>query len=175
MKRRPKRKAPAKAEASGRRRKGPKGDRLNRTRLSERLKLDRKTVSKYLAMPGAPKPDAQMRYSVPQVRAWVERVAGNLPNKSDEYKALTLSIKRMQAEDMELDLKERRGELVEKKTIEPTVAKVMTLLTETLKSVFEVELPGKYDGRSTAERTKLNAEGVDRVLSEFKQGLLAIT
>jgi transcriptional regulator with XRE-family HTH domain len=103
MARTPKRKTPAKREATrGRRRKAPKGDRLNRTRLAERLKIDRKTLSKYLSLDGAPKPDRQMRYSIAEARAWIERVAVRLPNSSDEYKALTLSIKRMEAEDIEL-------------------------------------------------------------------------
>jgi LPS sulfotransferase NodH len=143
---------------------------MNRTQLAELLKSDRKTIRKYLSEPGAPKPDDAVRYSVEEVREWVERLRRKTPATSDEYKELSLSIRRMEAEDMALDLKARRGELVEKVKIRPTIAAVMSLLTENLRNRFEQDLPGKYEGKTTAERMKLNAEGVDFVLGQFKAG-----
>lgn len=158
----------------GRRRKHQTGDRLNRTQLSERLGFDRKTVSKYLAQDGAPKPDSKMRFSVEEVRKWIEKIAPRIPSNSEEYKNLKLAMLKMDAEEKALDLAERKKELVPKKDIEPTIAAFMSQLTTDLQAKFEHELPPKYEGKTTIEREQLNAAGIDWVLSRLKAGIKPI-
>lgn len=164
----------AKAKPRGRRRVVSVGDRLTRTQIARRGKLDRDTVSKYLAMEGAPKPDKQMRYDFRAAMAWIERNAPRIAS-SEEMKKIKDSMVRMEAEDMAIDLAVKRGAYVDKKTIEPTIAAFMAQLTDDMRTKFEQELPPKYDRMTTVERMQANAAAVDWVLLRIKSGAAPIT
>ena len=85
------------------------------------------------------------------------------------------AILQMELEDMALDLAEKKGRLVDKKKIEPTIAAFMSALTTNLRNKFEFELPPKYDGLDQAARAKLNADAVDWVMTRIKTGAAPIT
>jgi hypothetical protein len=150
------------------------GRRLNRTQLAERLRLDRKTVSKYLAMQGAPRPDKRQRYDVAAAKTFIEANAPKIGG-SEELKKIRESMLRMEAEDMALDLEERKGRLVKKSDIEPAIIAFTSALTENLRTKFEFELPPKYEGLDAAARTKLNADGIDWVIRQLKAGTAPLT
>jgi hypothetical protein len=81
----------------------------------------------------------------------------------------------MEAEDMAIDLSVKRGQFVDKKSIEPVIASFMAALTDDLRAKFEGELPQKYEGKTAAERAKLNADGIDYVLGRLKSGARPLT
>lgn len=164
-----------KPKPRGRKRVVSVGDRLTRTQIALRAKIDRETVSKYLAMDGAPKPDGQMRYSYKAALAWIEKNAPRLASSSDEMRKIKESILRMEAEDMAIDLAVKRGRYVDKVTIEPTIAAFMAQLTDDMRTKFEQELPPKYERMTTVERQQSNAAAIDWVLTRIKSGAAPIT
>lgn len=158
------------------RKKAPRveGTWMSRSQIAARYGIDRGTLQKYLAQPGAPKPNGKNLYNAKTVVPWVRAIAPKLHAKTDEMRSINIAIARMRKEDMEIDLKAKRGELVEKRTIEPTIVTVMTLLTDNLTKEFVLALPSSYDGKTTAERAKMNEDAVARVLTQFKAGLAGI-
>lgn len=164
-----------KERAAGRWRKKPRaGGRLNITRLAEAIKVDRKTVSKWLAEPGAPKPDQHKRFDVAAADAWIKAQSPKI-GASEEVKRLREWILKMEAEDMDLTLRQRRGELVKKSEIEPAITSFTSALVEHMRAKFEFELPGKYEGKTTEERAALNAQAIDFVLTQLKAGTAPLT
>lgn len=166
---------PAKVKRLGRRHAARVGDRLTRSQIAERARIDRGTVSKYLAMEGAPRPDKQIRYSYRAAMDWIDRQAPRIASNSEEMRKIKESKLRMEAEDMAIDLAVKRGQYVDKATIEPAIATFMAQLTDDLRTKFEQELPPKYEGRKTIERQQLNAAAIDWVLLRIKTGTEPLT
>lgn len=154
--------------------KEPAGERLNRSHISARLVLDRRTVHRYLSMEGAPQPDAKKRYDFAAARKWIFEQSARKSANAEEMKALADSMKRMEHEDMALDLAEKRGRLVDRKKIEPAIAAFCAQLTEDLRNKFEFELPPKYEGLDRAARAKVNADAIDWILERLKSGAAQI-
>jgi hypothetical protein len=148
---------------------------MSRSQIALRAGIDRETVTKYLAQPGAPQPNAKNLYEYHITVEWIRSMAPKLNAGSDEMKAIKLAMAKMQREDFEIDLNVKRGLYVEKKAIEPTIAAFMAQLTDDLRNKFEQELPGKYEAKSTVERAKINADAIDFVLTRMKTGAAPIT
>jgi hypothetical protein len=121
-------------------------------------------------MDGAPAADAKKRHDFRAAKDWIEKNAARISAGTEEMKRIKESIVRMEAEDMALDLAEKRGRLVDKKKIEPAIAAFCSQLTEDLRNKFEFELPPKYEGLDRAARGKLNADAIDWVLTRLKNG-----
>lgn len=149
------------------------GDRLTRTGVAARLKLDRGTLSGYLNMEGAPKPDAHGLFSVEEVRAWHEANATRTPNNS-AMRELKETIMRMEAEERGIELGIKKGLYIAKSKILPAVSEFNRQLTEDLVNKFEMELPGKYPGKKTVEIAKMNADAIVWVLTRLKHGQRAV-
>lgn len=163
-----KKKAPAKPR--GRRRVVGVGEWLPKTQIAYRAKMNREIVAKYLAMEGAPKPNEQQCYRYADVMAFIGKHAPRLSPGNDEGKTTRQAILKLQLEDMEIDLKVKRGLYIAKDEIEPAITEFMTALTEDLRAKFEFELPGKYEGMTTAERQRANIDAIDYVLRRVKEG-----
>lgn len=164
-----------KAKPGGRRRVVGVGQWLNRTQIAYRARMNRDTVTKYLAMDGAPKPNAQQCYNYAAVMAFIEKHAPRLSPGNDEGKTIRQAILKMEMEDREIDLKVKRGLYVPKDEIEPVIIGFMKQLTADLRLKFEDELPPKYEGKTTAERQKMNADAIDYVLARVRDGAQPLT
>lgn len=151
-----------------------KGERLARTEIALRAGIDRETVTKYLRMPGAPAADHGGRYSYRDALAWIEKKAPRAMGGGENLGKLREQGLKLKNELASLDLAIRRSEFVEKRRIQPAVLAFCKQLTDDLRAKFEYELPGKYDGRSVAEKRQLNAEAIDWVLTRLKAGAAPI-
>lgn len=167
-------KRPARAKGKRTAGKEPSGDRANRSQIAARLGIDRRMVLRYLAMEEAPQPDAKKRYDFAAARKWIFEQSARKSQNAEEMKAIADSMKRMEHEDMALDLAEKRGRLVDRKKIEPAIASFCSQLTEDLRNKFEFELPPKYEGLDRAGRAKLNADAIDWILLRLKNGAAQI-
>jgi len=142
---------------------------VSKSEIAKVVGLSRQTVSKYLNSDGAPEAELDGTYN-PILGAYF---VGVCHARSMESPAVV----RMRERKMEIELAQMeraealaRRELIPKKAIQPSIASVMTRLTTSMRSVFERELPPKYQGRQVVECAEINANGVDRVLRGFKEG-----
>ncbi len=144
------------------------GDKLTRTQISKRIGMDRGTLAKYLAMEGAPGPDAAHRYSLAAVKAWFD--ANSPKSNTAEMRTLKEAQARLELEKskLELDIMKNRYHL--KSDIRPGIEAVMSRHSADLVSVFEGELPPKCAGKTTNEIRELMAAAVDRVMRRMKEG-----
>lgn len=154
----------------GRRRVVSAGDRLSRSQIALRSNIDRETVTKYLALKGAPKPDDKMRFDYQEALAWIDKNAPRAGAGGDEQKKLRTELLRVQLELAQIQLATEKGESMRKADFGPTISAFMSDLTKNLVDIFEKELPSKLHGLSTVEIAALNAAGIDRVLKRLKAG-----
>lgn len=151
------------------------GEWLTRSQIALRAGIDRETVSKYLGLAGAPKPDARMRFHYKRAMEWIGKTAPRLSaGNNEEMRALRESLLRMDVEERAIELGVKKGQFIERAKIKPAIDAVMGKLTVDLQDVFERELPGKYKGRTSIECVELNAAAVDRVLKRMREGWGAI-
>lgn len=127
----------------------------------------------YLAKEGAPKPDRRGLYE-PLRAAYFIGVCHGRATEPDRLIAMRERKIELELEALERAAAVERRELIPKKVIQPSIAAVMTSLTADLVEVFERELPTKYQGRSAMDCAELNAKGVVRVLTQFKEGTAVI-
>jgi hypothetical protein len=167
--------APKKAVSAGRHRASGVGDWLPMSQIAMRAKIDRETVTKYLRMEGAPKPDEMRRFNYREALAWIEKNAPRAAGNSAELNELKKTQLRIKNEIAEIDLKVKRGQFFDKREIEPAILKFNTQLTQDLQAKFELELPTKYAGKTVAEIQQMNAAAVDWVLNRLKEGQQPIT
>lgn len=142
---------------------------VSKVALAAALGVTRSTIYAYLAKAEAPKPDANLRYDLAEVRAFVEAAGSKMIEGS--------VIQKMREEKMRLELEALRreaavdsGELISAKQIEPTLKSMFAALTAQLRQEFEQVLPSKYKGKTLGECQQLNADAVDRVLLELARG-----
>lgn len=156
--------------------KAKNGRRLLKLDLARELGMSRTTLDGYLNLkdPPAPKPDAARRYSVDEVQRFIAENSAKAGTNA-EIRTLRETLLRMQVERETIELDELRGRYVRKDEIGPAVAIIAAQLTDDLRLKFETELPPKYDGRTTLERQKLNADGIDWVLRRLKHGTKKLT
>jgi hypothetical protein len=164
-----KKKAKAKEAPRGRARVSGVGSRLTRTQIGTKSGIDRGTLTKYLSMQGAPDPDEAGRFDYGAVLRWVQQNS-KTAHGSAEIRSLKEQLLRTEAEAKAFDLGVKKGAYVEREKIEPTIAAFMASLTADLQAKFELELPAKYEGKTLAERTELNAAAVDFVLKRLRDG-----
>lgn len=142
---------------------------VSKAAIARKVGLSRQTVSKYLNSEGAPEPELDGNYE-PMIASYFVGVSHARTMESP-------AVARMRERKMEIELAQlereealARRELIPKKSIRPSIAAVMMRLTTSLRSVFERELPTKYQGRKPIECAELNANAIDRVLRTFKEG-----
>ncbi len=152
-----------------------KAERLHKAGLARALGISRPTLDGYLnrTNPPPPQPNAGKLYDVKEVAEYIAAL-GTKAITTDEMRKLRETLLRTQAEDAEIDLAVKRGRLIEKAAIEPGVAEIQTWWSAKMQAVFEGELPRKYEGKTTIERQKLNADAVDRLMREFKERMEAL-
>ncbi len=144
---------------------------MTRTQIAVQAGLDRQTVTRYLGMEGAPKPDDKQRWSYKEVLPWIQSQAPRLGGKSDEMIKIREARARLDLEEAEHDMKVKRGQYIDKSRIAGVFAVAFGSLTIKLQEVFERELPARLEGRTLIERTELMAAGIDRVLGALKEDM----
>jgi hypothetical protein len=154
--------------ARGRRRVVNAGDRLTRSQIALRAQIDRESVTKYLAMEGAPKPDAQMRFSYKAALAWIQSQSPRLGTNSTEMQKMREAKMRLELEELDHDMRVKRGQYIDKSRIAGVFSVVNRSLTSKMREVFEKEIPPRLEGRNHIERASILAEAVDRVLNAVK-------
>lgn len=149
--------------------------RLGKKDLAQTLGITRPTLDGYLNRtdPPPPVPDKDRAYDLNEVAAYIAANAAN-PTSTEAIRRLRENLLKTQAEDAEMDLAVKRGRLIDKAAIEPGVSEIQTWWSAKLQAVFEGELPRKYEGKSTIDRQKLNADAIDRLMREFKERMAAL-
>lgn len=143
---------------------------LNKTHLSRLLKVSRGTLDKYLAMPGAPKPNKRSEYKPSLVSVFVQGNAPRAGGESDDLRDLKKRVLLANAQKAEIEVKQATEELIPVAKIRPVVEAYLSELTTNLQAKFEMELPPKYRGKNQIECAQMNAEAVDFVLKRMKAG-----
>lgn len=149
--------------------------RLGKKDLAQTLGISRPTLDGYLnrADPPPPVPDGDRLYDLNEVAAYIAANAAN-PTSTEAIRRLRENLLKTQAEDAAMDLAVKRGRLIDRAAIEPGVAEIQAWWSSKLQAVFEGELPRKYEGKSTIDRQKLNADAIDRLMREFKERMATL-
>jgi hypothetical protein len=142
---------------------------LPKTALAMLLGVSRTTLTKYLAMPGAPKPDNACRFSLEPVKRWIEERAPRA-GESPGTKRLRAERLRLQTAAIRRDLDALRLRHVAREEIEPTLKSVLLTLRQELELWFLEKLPPRWAGLSVIEIQQQNAEGVDAVANRIRTG-----
>jgi hypothetical protein len=155
----------------GRRRVVNVGEWLTRSQIALRSGIDRETVSKYLGMADAPKPDKKMRFHYKQAMEWIGKTAPRVASgNNEEMRTLREALLRMDVEARALELGVTKGQFIERAKIRPGIENVMGRLTVDLQSVLEEETPPKLVGKNVTEIRQIIAAALDRVLKRVKEG-----
>lgn len=119
-------------------------------------------------MDGAPKPDDKMRYSYKAALAWIHEQSPRIGANSTEVQKMREAKLRLELEEMEHDMRVKRGQYIEKSRIAGVFTIVNSSLTAKMREVLEKEIPPKMEGRTHVERTQILADAVDRILKSLK-------
>jgi hypothetical protein len=143
--------------------------RLDKTRLAGFCGCHRNTLTRYLAMPGAPRPDRGGRFDAPAVRDWLQ---DNAPRagEGESMKRLRLEKLRLDVELSQIELDALRKSVISREDIAEGIESFCADLKRLLTQKFLVELPPLYHGRTVPEIAQLHADAVDFVLLSLKNG-----
>lgn len=142
---------------------------LPKTALAMLLAVSRTTLTKYLAMPGAPKPDSDGRFLLEPVKRWIEERAPRA-GESPSTKRLRGERLQLQTAAIRRDLAALRLRHVSRDEIAPTIMALVGTLRHELERWFLKELPPRWAGLGVIEIQQINALGVDAVANRIRTG-----
>jgi hypothetical protein len=147
--------------------------RVSKSRLATAAGVARQSVAKYLAQTDAPKGDRTGRFDAIPAAFFIGQCHAR---GTESPKVVQMRERKLHLElaAMERADAKARGELIEKASIEPGIAEIQGWWMSQLQAVIEGELPPKYEGKTTIERQKVNADAVDRLLREFKERMATL-
>lgn len=157
-----------------------KGPRLQKITLASKLGVSRPTLDKYLHMEGAPQPDEKGTWDVEEVTTWIQanaREAGGGTSKDGKPTLNDVRIEKLMLECTKLRnaIEVDRGDYIKKKEAARTIVPLMEELGALMTQIFENELPSRYVGRDAVDCAKLNADGCDKIVKRFREGVKLFT
>ena len=136
--------------------------------LATALGIARCTVKRYLALAGAPKPTADGRYSLPEVRKWILRAA---PRAAEPKATRALRIRHLTltAEAGERELQAELARHVDPLREIASFLEVWAMFEAVLRPGILEQLPGKWEAKSVAEVQAINEGELNALLAEINR------